>query len=70
VRKEIVTVKKKLSMNLVRWDKCYFFASPDGRVVAGGVAGLLVAASTIQVLLLTIRKNFTSQKSICVVLFG
>lgn len=27
-------------------------ASPDGRVVGGGVAGLLVAASPVQVLLL------------------
>jgi hypothetical protein len=46
-----------------------FFESPDGRVVAGGVAGLLVVASTIQVLLLTIHKNLTSQNNICVVLF-
>lgn len=32
-------------------------ASPDGRVVGGGVAGLLVAASPVQVLLLTFHKN-------------
>jgi hypothetical protein len=32
-------------------------ASPDGRVVGGGVAGLLVAASPVQVLLFYFHKN-------------
>ena len=33
-------------------------ASPDGRVVGGGVAGLLVAASPVQVWLLYFNCNF------------
>jgi hypothetical protein len=36
-------------------------ASPDGRVVGGGVAGLLVAASPVQVLLLTFHKILMPQ---------
>ena len=40
-------------------------ASPDGRVVGGGVAGLLVAASPVQVLLLiTFHKNLMPMDSI------
>lgn len=32
-------------------------ASPDGRVVGGGVAGLLVAASPVQVILITLIES-------------
>jgi hypothetical protein len=39
-------------------------ASPDGRVVGGGVAGLLVAASPVQVLLLTFHKILKPTSSV------
>jgi hypothetical protein len=39
-------------------------ASPDGRVVGGGVAGLLVAASPVQVLLLTFHKILMPTSSV------
>ena len=35
-------------------------ASPDGRVVGGGVAGLLVAASPVQVLLLIYHNDLNT----------
>lgn len=37
-------------------------ASPDGRVVGGGVAGLLVAASPVQVIILSVRENICKLK--------
>jgi hypothetical protein len=48
-----------------------FLASPDGHVVSGGVAGLLVAASLVEVLLLTFHKNlnayeFDFSSNICI----
>jgi hypothetical protein len=68
VRKEIMT-SKKIEHELGQVRRDLFFASPDGRVVTSGVASLLVVASTIQVLLITIHNNLTSQNRICVVLF-
>jgi hypothetical protein len=50
---------KKIEHELGQVRQDLFFASPDGRVVASGVASLLVVASTIQVLLLTIHNNLT-----------
>lgn len=41
-------------------------ASPDGRVVGGGVAGLLVAASPVQVLLLIYHNNLNTMSLVCV----
>jgi hypothetical protein len=44
---------------LIWWDE-HFFSSLDGHVVIGGVAGLLVAASLVEVLLLTFLKNLNA----------
>ncbi|KAG6532089.1 hypothetical protein ZIOFF_005927 [Zingiber officinale] len=46
-------------------------ASPDGRVIGGGVAGLLVAASPVQVIVLTLHfLIITSNTFLCVVVVG
>ena len=45
-------------------------ASPDGRVVGGGVAGLLVAASPVQVLTLCFCLTYSSSASFKEELFG
>jgi hypothetical protein len=42
----------------------HFLASPDGHVVIGGVAGLLVAASLVEVLLLTFLKDLNTYMSL------